>query len=96
MRRSSFLLVAGAFGLVAAACSTTVSNDEFKKELVTAGFPEKDAQCIIDGMSSKGIQIKRYTDMSTEDTQTIGTIAADCVMKSSGIDPNSMTMPSGN
>ena len=67
MRRIGFVLAAVALGLSLASCSNTVSPEEFKKELVSNGLPEKDAQCIIDGLNAKGVSIKRYTELSAQD-----------------------------
>jgi len=69
----------------AVGCSTEATPAEFKAELVKAGFAEKDAQCIIDSMATKGIKISKYTEASTEQTDQVGTIAVDCALKSAGL-----------
>lgn len=92
MRRIGAIMVTALIGLGAASCSSTVSNEEFKQELVKAGLPEKDAQCIIDGMQAKGVKVKRYSEMSSEDTAVITQAATDCAMKSAGLDPKQMSI----
>lgn len=81
-------------GMLLSSCSTTISNDDFKKELVSAGMAEKDAQCIIDDMKAKGVEVKKYADMSADETKVITDAATSCAFKSLGMDPNSVSIPS--
>ena len=91
MRRIGMVVVAGCIGLVAVSCNSTVSNDEFKSEMVKAGIPDKDAQCIVDGLEATGFKLKRYSDLSADDTAALQKVAINCAAKSAGVDPNQLS-----
>lgn len=76
--------------LIASACGSGVSEDDFRAELVDEGLSEDQANCIIDGLSDAGIPLADITDDALGDDDPpaeVMDITMDCVF--AGMDSDS-------
>jgi hypothetical protein len=93
MRRMGMLVVAGALGLGAVACSNSVSKADFKKQLDEAGMGSTvDTQCLVDKLEAKGFQFRKYGDLSPEDSGKVTEATTECITLTV---PSVPSIPSG-
>lgn len=80
MRRAGLLMLAGAMGLGAVACSNSVSKADFKAELDKQGLPSAvDTQCLVDKLEAKGFQFRKYGELSADDQAKITDATKECI-----------------
>jgi hypothetical protein len=100
MRRLGLIFFAAGIGLASltAACSNSVSKEDFKKELDDAGLgASADTQCLVDKLAASGFQFRKYGDPTPDEQQQITDAATKCV-KLDGVTPGSLdpsAAPSG-
>ncbi len=80
-------------GAAVGGCSSKATPEEFKAELVKNGIKDSTAQCIIDEMKKQNVEIPRFSEMKTEDSDKLAKLSGDCAIKEFGLDPATVTTP---
>jgi hypothetical protein len=66
--------------MVLAGCSKD-NSAELKKELQESGMTSEQADCIVNGLNSRGVALDQYDEPSAEDTGKITDVVTECVMQ---------------
>ena len=78
-----------ALGVVLAGCSSSDSSAELKKQLTEdGGMSSEQADCIVNGLNSRGVPLEQYDEPSAADQAKITEAVTECVLADTGI-----TMP---
>lgn len=62
-----------------------VTMEEFRAELIEAGMTATDADCIVNELAARGFEVRRYEELTEEDTKVITDVAVDCALKGAGL-----------
>ena len=68
-------------------CSKKVAPEDLKKELVTQGMGQAQANCVVDGLVAKGVPLENYSSPTGDDQAKLTQVVTDCVSKSVGTTP---------
>ena len=83
-KRAGVVAVGLIVGLsVLGGCSKKVAPEDLKKELTTGSnaMSQEQANCIVDGLVSKGVPLENYSTPSTDEQAKLTQVVTDCVTK---------------
>ncbi len=63
-------------------CSKKVAPEDLKKELVNQNMSPERANCIVDGLTAKGVPLENYSSPSADEQTKLTEVATACVAQS--------------
>ncbi len=85
VKRFGYAAMGLVMGLAAlGGCASKYSADDLKRELTTGtdALTQDQANCIVDGLSAKGVPLDKYKDPKADDQKKIDETVTDCALKS--------------